>query len=75
MPKKKIWASFQRILELCTQKFVNKLSKIRVWDPRSRIRKKGTGSRIRIHNNAVKLRRTLILQNIASLNTKYRSPI
>jgi hypothetical protein len=32
MLKKKIWASFQRIIELFTQKFVTKLSKIWVWD-------------------------------------------
>jgi hypothetical protein len=35
MLKKKIWASFQRIIELFTQKFVTKLSKIWVWNPRS----------------------------------------
>ncbi len=40
MPKKNMWASFQRIIELFTQKFVTKLSKIWVWDPRSGIRKK-----------------------------------
>jgi len=28
MPKKKFWASFQRITELLNQKFVTKLSKI-----------------------------------------------
>jgi hypothetical protein len=61
MLKKKIWANFQRIIELFTQKIVTKLSKIWVWDPRSGIRKKhipdpgsrgqkGTGSRIRIRN-------------------------
>jgi hypothetical protein len=55
--KKKIWANFQRVIELLTQKIVTKLSKIWVWDPRSGIRKKpipdpgsrgqkGTGSRI-----------------------------
>jgi hypothetical protein len=58
MPKKKIWANFQKIIELFTQKFVTKLSKIWVCDPGSEIRKKipdpgskgqkGTGSRIRI---------------------------
>jgi hypothetical protein len=53
--KKKIWANFQRIVELFTQKIVTKLSKIWVWDPGSEIRdpentysgsrgKKGTGS-------------------------------
>jgi hypothetical protein len=61
MLKKIIWANFQRIIELFTQKIVNKLSKIWVWDPRSGIRKKpfpdpgsrgqkGTGSWIRIRN-------------------------
>ncbi len=59
--KKKIWANFQRIIEFFIQKIVNKLSKIRVGDPGSEIRKKpipdpgsrgqkGTGSRIRIRN-------------------------
>ncbi len=45
--KKKIWANFQRIIELFTQKIVNKLSngsgfviKIYGTDPRIRIRKK-----------------------------------
>jgi hypothetical protein len=58
MLTKKIWANFQRIIELFTQNIVTKLSKIWVWDPGSRIRKKpipdpgskgekGTGSRIR----------------------------
>ncbi len=49
--KKKIWASFQRIVELCTPKFVIMLSKIWVWDRGSGSRgQKGTGSRIRIRN-------------------------
>jgi hypothetical protein len=38
MLKKNIWASFQRIIELFTQKFVTNLSKIGVWDPGSEIR-------------------------------------
>jgi hypothetical protein len=33
--KKKIWANFQRIVELFTQKIVTKLSKIGIWDPGS----------------------------------------
>ncbi len=33
--KKKIWANFQRIIELCTQKIVSKFSKIWGWDPGS----------------------------------------
>ncbi len=64
-PKKKIWADFQRIIEIFTQKIVTKLSKIWVWDRRSGIRKKpipdpgsrgqkGTGSRIRIRNTGFK---------------------
>jgi hypothetical protein len=59
--KKKIWANFQRIIELLTQKIATKLSKIWLWDPGSEIRdpektysgsrgQKGTGSRIRIRN-------------------------
>jgi hypothetical protein len=53
MLKKKIWANFQRIVELFTQKIVTKLSKIWVWDPGKPIPdpgsrgQKGTGSRIR----------------------------
>jgi hypothetical protein len=59
--KKKVWAKFQRIVELFTQKVVTKLSKIWVWDPGSGINlfripdpgvKKAPdpGSRIRIRN-------------------------
>jgi hypothetical protein len=52
--KKKIWANFQRIIELFTQKIVTKLSKIWVWDPEKTYSgsrgQKGTGSRIRIRN-------------------------
>jgi hypothetical protein len=33
--KKKIWANFQRIMDLFTQKIVPKLSKVWVWDPGS----------------------------------------
>ncbi len=36
MLKQKIWANFQRIIDLFTQKIVTKLSKLWVWDPRSR---------------------------------------
>jgi hypothetical protein len=49
MLKKKIWANFQRIIELFTQKIVTKLSKIWVWDPGSEIQdpeKTYSGSRI-----------------------------
>jgi hypothetical protein len=49
MLKKKIWANFQKIIELCTQKIVCKLSKIWVWDPGFEIRdpeKTYSGSRI-----------------------------
>jgi hypothetical protein len=55
--KKKIWANFQRIIELFTQKIVTKLSKTWLWDPGSGKNlfqipdpgsrgQKGTGSRI-----------------------------
>jgi hypothetical protein len=55
--KKKIWANFQRIIELFAKKIVTKISKVWVWDPGSgknlfRIPEpgsrgqKGTGSRI-----------------------------
>jgi hypothetical protein len=40
MLKKKIWANFQRIIELFTPKIVTMLSKIWILDPRSGIRKK-----------------------------------
>ncbi len=43
MLKIKIWASFERIIELFTQTFVTKLSKIWVWDPESGIRDSGSG--------------------------------
>jgi hypothetical protein len=33
--KKKIWANFQRIIELFTKKIVKKLFKIWSWDPGS----------------------------------------
>jgi hypothetical protein len=45
MLKKKVWANFQRIIELFTQKNVTKLSKIWGWDPGSG--KNLSGSRIR----------------------------
>jgi hypothetical protein len=35
MLKKKIWANFQRIIELFSQKIVSKLAEIWVWDPGS----------------------------------------
>jgi hypothetical protein len=41
MLKKKVWANFQRIIELFTQKIVTKLSKTWVWDPGSEIRGSG----------------------------------
>ncbi len=59
MLKKKIWANFQRIIELFTQKIVTKLSKIGVWDPGSEIRDPGVkkapdpGYRIRIRNTVL----------------------
>jgi hypothetical protein len=61
MVKKKIWANFQRIVEVFTQKIFNVLSKIMglgsgirkkpIPDPGSR-GQKGTGSRIRLRNTA-----------------------
>ena len=42
MLKKKIWANFQRIVEVFTQKLFNMLSNIWVWDPRSEIRDPGS---------------------------------
>jgi hypothetical protein len=43
MLKKKIWANFQRIVEVFTQKIFNMLSYIWVWDPG--IRDQGSGIR------------------------------
>jgi hypothetical protein len=65
--RKKFWPNFPRIIKVFTQKIVTKLSKVRVWDPRSGTREKpipdpgsrgqkGTGSRIRIRN-------TILLSN------------
>ncbi len=52
MLKKKIWANFQRIIELFTQKIVTELSKIWVWDPGSEIRDpEKTYSRSRIQGS------------------------
>jgi hypothetical protein len=49
--KKKIWANFQRIIELFTQKIVTKLSKIWGWDPGSEIWEKPIPDPgFRIHN-------------------------
>jgi hypothetical protein len=45
MLKKKIWANFQRIIELFTQKIVTNLSKIWVWDPGYEIRDPRSGIR------------------------------
>jgi hypothetical protein len=47
--KRKIWANFQRIEELFTQKILTKLSKIWVWDPGVK-KAPDPGSRIRIRN-------------------------
>jgi hypothetical protein len=41
--KEKIWANFQRIIELFTQKIVKKLFKIWSWDAGSEIRDPGSG--------------------------------
>jgi hypothetical protein len=65
MLKKKIWANFQRIVEVFTQKIFNMLSNIWVREPGSKIQdpgkiypgsrgQKGTGSRIRIRNTGDK---------------------
>ncbi len=61
MLKTNIWANFQRIIELCTQKIVTKLSKIWVWDPGSKKPipdpgsrgQKGNGSRIVIRDTLI----------------------
>jgi hypothetical protein len=45
MLKKKIWANFQRTIEVFTQNIFTKLSKIWVWDPGSEIRDPRSGIR------------------------------
>jgi hypothetical protein len=53
--KKKIWANFQRIIELFTKKIVKKLLKIWSWDPGSEIRDPGFGKNLfRIPDPGVK---------------------
>jgi hypothetical protein len=55
MLKKKIWANFQRIVEVFTQKIFNMLSNIWVWDPGSGIRDPGSGKTLfRIPDPGVK---------------------
>jgi len=52
--KKKIWVSFQKIIELFTHKFATNLSKIWVWDPGSEIRdpeKTYTESRVQVQGS------------------------
>ncbi len=44
--KKKIWANFQRIIELFTKNIVKKLWKIWSWDPGSEIRDPGSGKNL-----------------------------
>jgi hypothetical protein len=41
--KNKIWANFQRIIELFTKKIVKKILKIWSWDPGSEIRPPRSG--------------------------------
>jgi hypothetical protein len=83
--KKKIWANFQRIIELFTKKIVTKLSKIPmdlgsgirkkpIPDPGSR-GQKGTGSRIRIHNTADITPMLPIRDTNLSWNHIFRFPI
>jgi hypothetical protein len=53
--KKKIWANFQRVIELFTKKIVKKLLKIWFWDPGSGIRDPGSGKNLfRIPDPGVK---------------------
>jgi hypothetical protein len=62
--KKKIWANFQRIIELFTQKIVTKLSVIWIWDAGSgknlfRILDPGSGSATLLENLNVDLHMSL----------------
>ncbi len=80
MLKKKIWANFQRIIELFTKKIVKKLLKIWSWDPGSgknlfRIPDSGSrgqkapdpGSRIRIRNTGYSSHSTLSRMDLKNL--------
>jgi hypothetical protein len=74
MLKKKIWANFQRIIELFTQKIVTKLSKIWVWDPRSGIRKKThSGSVILVFTSKTLQNSALVLKKTSYLCLYYYS--
>ncbi len=80
--KKRIWANFQRIIDLFTQKIVNKLSKIWVWDPGSGKKpipdpgsripdpgsrgQKGTGSRIPDPGSRIRIRNTTLFKKSRS---------
>jgi hypothetical protein len=50
--KKKMWANFQRIIELFTKKVVKKLLKIWFWDPGSGIRDPGSGIRKKTYSGS-----------------------
>ncbi len=67
MMKKKIWANFQRIIEVFTQKIVTKLSKLWVWDPEktySGSRIQGSKKhRIRIRNTVSRMSTRLYLND------------
>ncbi len=53
--KKKLWATFHRIVEVFIQKIFNMLSNIWVWDPGSEIRDPGSGKNLfRIPDPGVK---------------------
>jgi hypothetical protein len=70
MLKKKIWADFQRIIELFTQKIVSMLSLIWVWDPGSR-GQKGTGSRIRIRKTVLNIKSEKPLKHLKPCRVTY----
>ncbi len=77
--KKKIWDNFQRIIELFTQKIVNKLTKIWGWDPESEIRdpeKTYSGSRIqgsKRHRSRIRIRNTVYRVDICLYNDERRT--
>ncbi len=60
MLKEKIWANFQRIIELFSQKFVTKLLKIWVWNPSPEKNYSGSGCRGQKGTGSA----TLIAENI-----------
>jgi hypothetical protein len=71
-----MWANFQRIIELFTQKIVTKLSKVWVWDPGSgknlfRIPDPGVKKAPDPRSGSATLQSTLIVQIVILLRRSF----